>query len=203
MKLKISSLKLNYNLYPREGLDEYNVNRLVEALKADVTLLPVTVDKKTKIVIDGFHRIEAHNRLYGEKAEISVIYKEYSNIKDMFLDSVKLNASQGKMLDEDDRIHCQKIAKDMKIKPEFLAIALSITAESISEPKATAISRPKDYTAVEQRSSEEKRKKKTDRQLFYIRQVINFIDDGDYDTEHPLLQNALMRLQFLVNELAL
>jgi len=203
MKLKISSLKLNYNLYPREGLDEYNITRLVEALKAGATLSPVIVDKKTKIVIDGFHRIEAHKRLQGDRADISVIYKEYDNIKDMFLDSVKINASQGKMLDEDDRIHCQKIAKDMKIKPEFLATALSITAESTGKLKAIAISKPKEHNTVEQRSSEEKKKKKTDRQLFYIRQVINLLNDGDYDTEHPLLQNALMRLQFLVNELAL
>jgi len=202
MKIKISTLKLNYNLYPREKLDEYNVARMVEALKSGVSLPPVIVDKKTKIVIDGFHRIEAHRSLYGEKAEIPIVYKEYTDIKDMFLDAIHFNDSQGKPLDKADRAHCQAIAKSMKIKPDFIASALSVTVESIGKSVSAKITK-KIKRLNEERTIDQKKRGKVDRQIYYVRQVISFLEGANYDAENPLLQNDLIRLKFFLNELAI
>lgn len=200
MKVKVSSLKLNYNLYPREELDENNITRMIEALKAGVSLPPVLADKKTKIVIDGFHRREAYRLLYGEKSEIAVIYKEYTNIKDMFLDAVRLNASQGKTLGQNDRIHCQAIAKSLRIKPDFIANVLSITIENVCKPAATKI-----ITEKIQRDPdclvEQKQQRRTDRQIYYVRRVISFLENDKYDLDNPLLKSSLSRLMEILNGL--
>jgi len=202
MKTEISSLKLNYNLYPRETLDDYHVARMVEALKSGVSLPPVIADKKTKIVIDGFHRIEAHRSLYGEKSEIPVVYKEYTDIKDMFLDAVRINATQGKVLDQKDLVHCQAIAKSMRIKPDFIASALSVTVENIGKSVSAKITK-KIKRLNEERTIDQKKRGKVDRQIYYVRQVISFLEGANYDAENPLLQNDLIRLKFFLNELAI
>jgi len=139
MKEKISSLKRNYNIYPREDLDEFNVIRIRNAIEAGVELPAIIVDKKTKMVVDGFHRIEAVQLVNGPDGEIEIEYREYKNLAEMFLDAIQLNAIQGKTLQPNDIERVIEVSKDLKIRPAFLAGALSMTATRIKGFEPTRI----------------------------------------------------------------
>ena len=68
--MKASELLLDYDLYPRERIEPFNVNQMIEALTAGRELPPIIVDRKSLRVIDGFHRVKAYQRLHGPDAEI-------------------------------------------------------------------------------------------------------------------------------------
>ena len=59
MKLKISSLKLVPEFYPREGVDEERVKEFAELLKEGVKFDPIKVTNES-VVLDGIHRLKAH-----------------------------------------------------------------------------------------------------------------------------------------------
>ena len=104
-KMKAAQLVLDFGLYPRNNVDEHNVKNLVDALAAGTELPPVIIDRKSKRVVDGFHRVRAHLRLFGDNAEIDVITKNYKNDAELFLDAMRYNASHGAKLDTCDRPH--------------------------------------------------------------------------------------------------
>lgn len=55
------------------------MRQLAESLQAGATLPPIVVERETSRVVDGFHRVEAHRRVYGREAMIEVIEKEYAS----------------------------------------------------------------------------------------------------------------------------
>ena len=213
MKEKISSLKRNYNIYPREGLDGFNVIRIRNAIEAGVELPPVIADKKTKMVIDGFHRIEAVKLISGPDGEILVDYHEYKNLAEMFLDAVRLNAAQGKTLLPNDIERIIEVAHDLEITPKYLAGALSMTASRIKGFEPTridasisvqdpGIQRARSVVAELVKIPEVIKKKKPENkcQLYFIRQVINFIEQG-VDMEDEKLMGRLEELYRLLKEI--
>lgn len=71
--IKLSQLVFDLEHNSRQGLDEPAMQELVKSIEANGLITPLTV-RPTKIsgtylVIDGHRRLEALNRLYGEKAE--------------------------------------------------------------------------------------------------------------------------------------
>ena len=213
MKEKISSLKRNYNIYPREGLDGFNVIRIRNAIEAGVELPPVIADKKTKMVIDGFHRVEAVKLISGEDGEILVDYREYKSLAEMFLEAVRLNAAQGKTLLPNDIERILEVAHDLEITPKYLAGALSMTASRIKGFEPTridasisvqdpGIQRARSVVAELVKIPEVIKKKKPENkcQLYFIRQVINFIEQG-VDVENKRLIDQLAELYRLLKEI--
>ena len=87
-KMKAAELVLDFDLYPRNSLDPHNVKNIIEAISSGIELPPVIADRKSKRVIDGFHRVRGNLRLFGDDAEISVIEKDYRNEAAMFLDAM-------------------------------------------------------------------------------------------------------------------
>src|SRR5688572_5167258 len=96
-KIKISDLVLDFNLYPRNDVSSVNVTSLIDAIEMGDPIPPPVVDKSSKRVIDGFHRVNAYKRLAHQ--EIEVTFREYKNEKDMFADAVRLNRAHGRAFD--------------------------------------------------------------------------------------------------------
>lgn len=132
-KMKAAELVLDFDLYPRNNVDSNNVAYLVAALAAGVELPPVVIDRKTKRVVDGFHRVRAHLRHFGQDAEIEVIEKTYKSEGDLFLDAMRYNAGHGARLDPCDRTHCVIIAERLSIPLEAVAGALHMPVEKLGE----------------------------------------------------------------------
>jgi len=212
MKEKISSLNRNYNIYPREGLDGFNVIRIRNAIEAGVELPPVIADKKTKMVIDGFHRIEAVKLISGEDGDISVDYREYKSLAEMFLDAVRMNAAQGKTLLPNDIERILQVAKDLEVRPMYLAGALSMTAVRIKgfEPSRIdasisvqdpGIQRARSVVAELVKEPEEKKTDNSTGQIFCVKQVIKMIESDQVDLENEKLMDRLAELYRLLGEI--
>jgi hypothetical protein len=96
-RLDLIEIVHDKSIYPRSGVSEFNVGRLVAALQTGAKLPPITVDSASKRLIDGWHRFEAYKRL--ETKSINVTLKTYANEADLFADAVRLNVGHGEPLD--------------------------------------------------------------------------------------------------------
>ena len=100
---KAGALIIDLGLYPRQKIDRQHVTRLRDALRAGAELPPLHVDKKTKIVVDGIHRLEAMIKEFGAAHKVSVVWHNYKAKSEMFRDSVSLNATHGLKFSKYDR----------------------------------------------------------------------------------------------------
>ncbi len=96
--IAIGKIVLDDSIYPRSGVSEFNVGRLVAALKTGVKLPPLIVEASTMRLVDGRHRYEAYQRQEVEK--VSVEQKVYSTEADLFADAVRCNIGHGEPLDQ-------------------------------------------------------------------------------------------------------
>lgn len=207
MKVPVNSLILDFDLYPRANIDSHNVTLLVEALTAGVELPPITIDKKSRKVIDGFHRCKAHLRHFGDLAEIEVVERSFKNDGAMFEEAMRLNASHGAKLDRYDRVHCVLKARELKLPFAQVATALSMHVDRLKalvddrEAKVNGRATPLKQTLRHMAGSkltqgqEDANKKLTGmNQSTYANQLILLIDNGLIDTENSKLMTRLHEL---------
>jgi hypothetical protein len=97
-KVSISKIVIDEAIYPRTSVSEFNVNRLVAALKTGVKLPAIIVEAKTYRLVDGRHRYDAYKK-EGLKT-IEVIEKVYASEADLFADAVRFNIGHGEPLDQ-------------------------------------------------------------------------------------------------------
>jgi len=212
MKEKISVLNRNYNIYPREELDKYNVIRLRNAIEAGAELPPVIVDTKTKMVIDGFHRIEVIRLISGPDGEIEVEYRDYNNLGEMFIDAVRCNSIQGQTLSPEDIERTFEVAKVLDVRPAYLASALSMTAARVKSFDASRIdasislqdpgiqrARSVDTAVVEPAPYIKFKPNKSHR--FYIRQVLKMFKENTVDMTDADLIDMLTELYLILKEI--
>lgn len=53
------------------------------------------IEKKSKRIVDGFHRHRVYSRLYGVDHEVEVVEKTYKNDAALFLDAARYNSAHG------------------------------------------------------------------------------------------------------------
>lgn len=139
MKIKLSSLVLDFGLYPRSQVDDLHVRRLCQALEARATLPPIIADRKSRRVVDGFHRYRAQVKLYGEDATGDVTWRDYASDRELFLDAMRLNAGHGRPMTPFDRAHCLLKADELKIEAAECAAALHITTDALGTLRADRV----------------------------------------------------------------
>jgi len=211
--MKVSELILDYELYPRERIEPFNVTQMVEALNAGRELPPVIIDRKSRRVVDGFHRVRAYQKLYGLDAEIPVEVRDYKDDAQMFADAVRLNASHGRQLSTYDRARCIAKAEALKLEPEVISSVLNMTLERIGEMKAQRFATYKMEPRVLKRTTAHLAGKElTDEeaeynikaggmhQTFYINQVIAMLEADTVDWESEKVVNTLKRLNGLLDK---
>lgn len=136
MKMKISEIELDEDIYPRQKVDHETVNSYVEALKASANFPPVMVQririapekegdqpKVKNISLDGWHRILAHVK-YNELKNVTPIeeievvhWKEKildkaENLEELRIQATLLNALHGNRMSKDDlEYQIQRIAQ--------------------------------------------------------------------------------------------
>jgi ParB-like chromosome segregation protein Spo0J len=96
--IALNKIVLDEAIYPRSGVSEFNVGRLISAIKTGVKLPPLIVEASTFRLVDGRHRYEAFKR--QEIAKVSVEQKVYSTEADLFADAVRYNIGHGEPLDQ-------------------------------------------------------------------------------------------------------
>lgn len=212
-KLKAAELVLDFDLYPRNNVDSHNVRNLVDALASGAELPPVIIDRKSKRVVDGFHRVRATLQHFGEEeAEIEVIEKTYKDDAAIFLDAMKYNAQHGAKLDPCDRTHCVIVAERLQIPLDAVAGALHMPVEKLgrlrTDRTATAggLTIPLKRTVrhfagkkLTKRQSEANDKLSGMNQVFYANQLIELLEAGMLDLTDESLIERLRHLHELLS----
>lgn len=212
-KLKAAELILDFDLYPRNNVDRFNVRQLVDALASGEELPPVIIDKKSKRVVDGFHRVKATLEHGGGDAEIEVIEKSYKDEAAIFLDAMRYNATHGAKLDPCDRTHCIIVAERLHIPLESVAGALHMPVEKLGDLRvsrtATAggLTIPLKNTVrhfagknLTKRQNEANDKLSGMNQQFYANQLIELLEAKMLDLTDENLVNRLRHLHGLLDD---
>jgi hypothetical protein len=212
-QLKISSLVLDYEFYPREQIQTYHVRELIEVLEAGIELPPIVVDRETKRVVDGFHRVRAYKKFYGANAKIPVILKDYENEAAIYVDAIALNAAHGRPLSPYDKARCIARAEELKLEPAVVAKALNTTVEKIAELKTERFAFYEKKQVVLKRTAAHLAGTELEKeqfeynihaggmaQRFYVNQVIAMLESDTVDWHDERLIGCLKRLRGLLDE---
>jgi hypothetical protein len=118
----LSKLVFDPSLYPRQNIDEVNVNELVRALEGGIRLPPITVEKKRMRIVDGVHRYTAASRA-GSK-QIEADFRSYKDDTELFREAVLLNSATGLKLGVDDKLKVIMVGENLGLKEIDLATIL-------------------------------------------------------------------------------
>ena len=210
----LSALVMDFGIYPRAKVDSQHVGYMREALRAGHKFPPIIIDRKTKRVIDGFHRLRMYQAELDKNAKIEVIEKTYKTEKELFLDAIRYNADHGRALTSFDRSHAAGIADGLSIDPDAVASAMNMTVERLGELKVSrsatigtgrAITVPIKRTIrhmagrkLSKPQHEANRKLGGMNQTFYVNQLITLIENDLLDTDSEELMQRLSKLHELL-----
>lgn len=215
-RMKAASLVLDFDFYPRQQVDTHHVGEMREAYKAGTTFPPVIIDKKSKRVVDGFHRIRMVLAEDGPDAELDAIEKAYKNDGELLLDAMRYNADHGRALSSYDRAHALLLAGKFKLTDKVVADALHVTVERIESLRVTklairgngkggqqiAIKRTIRHMAGKRLSKpqvEANEKLGGMNQLFYVNQLVLIVENGLLEPDNDDLIEALRKLHGLLD----
>jgi hypothetical protein len=103
VSIPLAELVEDLSIYPRTTVSSVNTTNLVDAIRAGVTLPPPVVDKKSKRIVDGFHRRRAYLKALGTDATILVDLRHYKTDADILLAAIEANTCHGLPLQEIDK----------------------------------------------------------------------------------------------------
>lgn len=121
----------DFDLYPRSAVDSVHVGEIVNAIEAGYKMPPIIVDADSKRIVDGFHRVRAVIRMFGDEADIVADFRNYPSKKDMYLDAIRLNRGRGKDLNGAEMTGAILKGSEMKISIENLASVCGVTCERV------------------------------------------------------------------------
>jgi hypothetical protein len=212
-KMKVASLVFDFDFYPRNNINPHNVNCIAEAIVAGVEMPPGIIDKKSRRIVDGFHRGRAYAKVYGDDAEMLVVEKNYANDAEMFLDAMRYNASHGCALDSSDRAHCIILSERLNIPLDAVAGALHMTTDKLSALRNGRIAKTSGGLSVPlkrtiqsfagrrltKRQVEANDKLSGMNQSFYANQLIELIESDLLDVSDENLMDRLRVLNGLLD----
>jgi hypothetical protein len=131
--LPLCDLVEDLEIYPRHAIDDKLVTDLLRALDSGVTLPPVLVDKRSKRIVDGWHRARAHRRKLGPAGVIDVDLQAYASDADLVLAAVTINSAHGKRLEEIDKTRAVLMLQRYRIERVAIAAALHVPEERVTK----------------------------------------------------------------------
>lgn len=131
MRMKVAELVEDMNLYPRHSVDPQHVAQIALAIMSGSKMPPVVVDKKSKRIIDGWHRCRAAIRSGGPEAEVEVDLREYPAEQALILDAIGLNAHHGRKLDKVDQVRAVMMAGAAGASNDLIAAALHVPEKQV------------------------------------------------------------------------
>lgn len=204
---KLSELVLDFDMYPRGGVDSHHVTEIVNAIEAGASMPPLVICKASKRIADGFHRWKGYRRIFGEDHEVQCIEKTYRDDAELFIDAMNYNAAHGRALTQHDKVHCLLLADKLKIEPEVVAGALRITTSRIGELRTDRIGKigprqiPLKQTIrhmagrrLNKKQAAANEKLSGMNQLFYVNQIMTLLDSDLIDRDNEDLIAGMARL---------
>lgn len=124
-QIKIDQVVFCKELYPRDELDNDNVNVYRDAIDK---LPPITISKDC-VLIDGYHRLTAH-RLEGY-SEIEAEILDITDKKDILIEAIRRNTTHGKQLTKKEKHHWAKQMYQQGFDKPRIATELSVSEKSV------------------------------------------------------------------------
>jgi hypothetical protein len=219
--VRLSELVLDFAFYPRAEVNKQHIGYMLEAHNAGTEFPPIVIDKKSKRVIDGFHRHGMYKRALGDDATVEVIEKTYKNQQAMLIDAMRMNSAHGRVLSTFDRSRCILLAERLKITHADIASALHITAEKVGELRTERVGalharkrngkgtdipikrtiRHMSGKRLTQSQSDTNDKLGGMEQLFYVHQLTMLIEHDLIDLENEGLMAGLGKLRKLLDKM--
>lgn len=212
--IPLAALVMDFNIYPRHRVDPYHVRGMVETLRSGATLPPIRVDRASKRVVDGFHRVEAYRQLSGDTAKVPAALVSYKTEADLLADAVRLNAAHGRPLTTQDKVRCIILLEKQGTALARVGQLLHLTEERVTQLKAekmaTAAQEPialkfttahmagQDLTP-EQASYNVKAGGM--HQLFYVHQVTAMLEHDMVDWGNSRMEAELRKLYSLLGDM--
>lgn len=133
--LEIKQLELPEDIYTRARGSPWwaNVHAYAEEMKAGAKFPPIEVGRLNDrlIVVDGYHRTEAHKRLGIEYIQANV--KTYTNVKDIIYDSVKANNHHGVRYTPQDKAHIAKLLGVYGFDEEEISALVKVPVDKLNK----------------------------------------------------------------------
>jgi ParB-like chromosome segregation protein Spo0J len=202
------------SLYPRLQVDDWYVSRLAEALRSGAALPPIVADRKSKRIVDGFHRRRAALRAFGPTAEVEVLFRDYPDERSLYLDALRLNAHHGKRLTTAEEVRAVIRGQELGIEPRVIADTLAIRVEKLEgllERKTArgtvepvVVLKPSfDHLAGQQLTQQQELANKHSgghQASFYARMLVQLIESGAVDESNRTLMERLKKLYELLGK---
>lgn len=141
-KIMLAELIEDFEIYPRNRVDDTHVSDLARALASGEKMPAIIADRKTKRIVDGFHRRRAYLRHFGENAEAEVEFKNYASEKEMIEDAVALNSRHGRKLDRHDQTRIVLILARHGVSTDEIALLLHIPEPMVTELNLRVLTMP-------------------------------------------------------------
>jgi len=212
VKMKLSDLVLDFDMYLRGDINHQNVTYMKEAQEAGAEFPPILVDKKTKKVVDGFARYTKDKQLYGLDCEVECEVRSFKNEGEMAREAMIINSKHGNRLTKQDYVRCILIGEERGLTLKQISFALNISLAGLKNLKtgricpipsisptgqSIPIKQTIKHMAGKVLNKEQVRandKLSGMNQNFYVRQVIILIDSDLLNLEDERLMSDLEEL---------
>jgi hypothetical protein len=205
MRINVSDLKLDQELYPRKGVNPFFVHRMIDALESGSEFPPVTIEQSTGRLVDGWHR----HQVYLAKGikDVEVIAKSYLNDSDFFADAVRLNTAHGIPLTAYDLRNAVARLESMGYQRDAIGEVVKLPINKIAEiikgfgnsPEGTPValkgglSHMQGETLNQQQINAQKRYG-GHKSIFYARQLILLLEEDLWPREDFKFRQEMDRL---------
>ncbi len=214
MRASAVELVEDLSLYPRLQVDDWYVSRLAEALRSGAILPPIVADRKSKRIVDGFHRRRAALRAFGPTAEVDVLFRDYPDERSLYLDALRLNAHHGKRLTTAEEVRAVIRGQELGLELRVIADTLAIRVEKLEGllERKTARGAVEPIVVLKPAYSHLAGEKLTQQQelankhsgghqaSFYARMLIELLEVGAIDENNRTLMERLRRLHELLTQ---
>lgn len=134
--VKLETLVRDFNFYPRTHVDSTHVTSIMQAMRSGSEMPPIKVDKKSKRIVDGFHRYEAHRKLGLES--IAVEWVTCKDDQHLYALAVDANATHGRPFSPFDKARIRTRAEELGFTMDRVSQILRVPIESLNIQKEKA-----------------------------------------------------------------
>lgn len=132
-QVSVGSLIEDLTLYPRHNVDDSHVRNLAAAIESgeDVQRQSrIMVDGQLRI-LDGFHRVRAFGRVYGEEHVIDVEQTDETDLGRLRALAISANVTHGKKLDERDKTRSILMLREAGVEESLIPCILHTTEAQV------------------------------------------------------------------------
>lgn len=131
--VRLASLVEDLDMYPRTQVSSVHVTTLISAIEAGCELPPLIVDRKSKRIVDGFHRRRAYLKVLGSDASVEAELRTYKSDAELFAAAVEANTAHGLPLQEIEKRRVVFRLDDLGVGSDRIASALRTSPDKIDK----------------------------------------------------------------------